>query len=237
LVHLDKPASPLLILAGSMMATMTDTFDDTKLTRKNDPEGNKEDILEIASEEFATHGLSGARVDAIAERTKTSKRMIYYYFGSKEELYLAVLERAYRKIRLLEEHLQLGDLPPEEAMRRLIEATFDHDDANPDFVRLVNIENIHRAEHMQRSQALRELNVSVIQTIADILERGYRGGVFQRRVDPVDLHMMISAQCFFRVSNRHTFGTIFRRDLASTELKMRHKAMIADSVISYLRTA
>ena len=216
---------------------MSDTSDVTKLTRKNDPEGNKEDILEIASEEFANHGLAGARVDAIAERTKTSKRMIYYYFGSKEELYLSVLERAYRKIRLLEENLQLGGLPPETAMRRLIEATFDHDDANPDFVRLVNIENIHRGEHMQRSQALRDLNVSVIQTIADILERGHRDGVFKRQVDPVDLHMMISSQCFFRVSNRHTFGTIFRRDLAADELKTRHKAMIVESVLSYLRSA
>ena len=216
---------------------MSETPSATKLSRKNDPEGNRENILEIASEEFATHGLSGARVDAIAERTKTSKRMIYYYFGSKEDLYLAVLERAYRKIRMLEEHLQLGDLPPEPAMRKLIEATFDHDDANPDFVRLVNIENIHRAEHMQRSQALRDLTVSVIETIAGILERGYATGVFQRRVDPVDLHMMISAQCFFRVSNRHTFGTIFRRDLASDELKRRHKTMIGDAVISYLRSA
>jgi len=203
--------------------------------RKNDPEGTREDILRVATEEFASHGLAGARVDAIAERTKTSKRMIYYYFGSKEALYLAVLERAYREIRSLEEDLKLADLPPEEAMRRLIASTFDHDDANPNFVRLVSIENIHQAQHMLRSETIRELNVSVIETIADILERGRREGVFARRVDPVDLHMMISAFCFFRVSNRHTFGTIFRRDLSESGLKATHKAMIADAVVEYLR--
>ncbi|HEV7307816.1 TetR/AcrR family transcriptional regulator [Ensifer sp.] len=202
--------------------------------RKNDPQRTQEDILIVATEEFSTHGLAGARVDAIAERTRTSKRMIYYYFGSKEGLYLAVLERSYRKIRTLEEDLHLGNLPPEEALRRLIATTFDHDEANPDFVRLVSIENIHHAAHMMRSDAIRDLNVSVIETIAGILERGVAEGVFRREADPIDIHMMISAFCFFRVSNRYTFGTIFRRDLSDTETMARHKGMIADAVIRYL---
>ncbi len=103
--------------------------------RKNDPQRTQDDILEVATEEFSTHGLAGARVDQIAERTRTSKRMIYYYFGSKEALYLAVLERSYRKIRTLEADLELANLPPEEALRTLIATTFDHDEANPDFVR------------------------------------------------------------------------------------------------------
>lgn len=204
-------------------------------SRKNDPERTKEDILVVATEEFATHGLAGARVDAIAERTRTSKRMIYYYFGGKEGLYLSVLERAYRKIRTLEEDLKLASLSPEEAMRTLISTTFDHDEANPDFVRLVSIENIHRAAHMMRSEAIRDLNVSVIETIAGILERGQAEGVFTRRADPIDVHMLISAFCFFRVSNRHTFGMIFRRDLSEPETMTRHKGMIADAVINYLR--
>lgn len=204
-------------------------------TRKNDPERTKEDILLVATEEFAAHGLAGARVDAIAERTRTSKRMIYYYFGGKEGLYLSVLERAYRNIRTLEEDLRLASLAPEEALRTLISSTFEHDEANPDFVRLVSIENIHYAAHMLRSEAIRDLNISVIETIAGILERGLAAGVFIRRTDPIDVHMLISAFCFFRVSNRYTFGTIFHRDLSEPETMMRHKGMIADAVINYLK--
>lgn len=203
--------------------------------RKNDPKATREDILEVATEEFSTHGLAGGRVDAIAERTRTSKRMIYYYFGSKEGLYLSVLERAYRKIRTLEEDLRLASLAPEAALRTLISTTFDHDEANVDFVRLVSIENIHHAAHMQRSEAIRDLNVSVIETIAEILDRGIEQGVFHRKADPIDVHMLISAFCFFRVSNRHTFGTIFRRDLSEPATMVRHKAMIADAVLSYLK--
>ncbi|MCV3736943.1 TetR family transcriptional regulator [Rhizobium sp. TRM96647] len=203
--------------------------------RKNDPQRTREDILIVATEEFATHGLAGARVDAIAERTRTSKRMIYYYFGSKEGLYLSVLERSYRKIRTLEADLRLSDLEPEEALRTLIFTTFEHDEANPDFVRLVSIENIHHAAHMLRSEAIRDLNVSVIETIAGILERGHTSGAFRRKADPIDVHMLISAFCFFRVSNRYTFGTIFRRDLSEKETMTRHKGMIADAVISYLK--
>jgi AcrR family transcriptional regulator len=205
--------------------------------RKNDPEKTRQDILNVATEEFSSLGLSGGRVDAIAEKTRTSKRMIYYYFGSKEGLYLAVLEKAYRKIRSLESDLQLVGMPPAQALRTLIASTFDHDEKNPDFVRLVSIENIHHAAHMQRSTEIRDLNISIIQTISDILERGRADGSFRRDVDPIDIHMMISAFCFFRVSNRYTFGTIFHRDLSSPEYYGRHKAMISDAVLSYLTHA
>jgi AcrR family transcriptional regulator len=210
--------------------------DGSASARKNDPQRTQEDILVVATEEFSTHGLAGARVDAIAERTRTSKRMIYYYFSSKEGLYLAVLERSYRKIRTLEADLALTNVPPEVALRTLISTTFDHDEANPDFVRLVSIENIHHAAHMLRSEAIRDLNVSVIETIAGILERGIRDNVFRRSADPIDVHMLISAFCFFRVSNRYTFGTIFRRDLSKPEIMERHRNMIADAVLSYLKT-
>lgn len=204
--------------------------------RKNDPQRTQDDILEVATEEFSTHGLAGARVDQIAERTRTSKRMIYYYFGSKEALYLAVLERSYRKIRTLEADLELANLPPEEALRTLVATTFDHDEANPDFVRLVSIENIHHAAHMLRSDAIRDLNVSVIQMIEAIIERGLGDGTFRRKADPIDVHMLISAFCFFRVSNRYTFGTIFRRDLSEPKTIARHRTMIADAVVSYLKS-
>jgi AcrR family transcriptional regulator len=207
-----------------------------KDTRRNDPERTREDILDVATEEFSEFGLSGARVDSIAEKTRTSKRMIYYYYGSKEGLYLAVLERAYRKIRSLESDLQLAELPPEEALRQLIGTTFDHDEQNPDFVRLVSIENIHHAIHMKRSNEIADLNISVIRTIQDIVDRGLRTGVFKRRADAIDVHMLISAFCFFRVSNRYTFGTIFQRDLSEPAIYGRHKMMITDAVLSYLQT-
>lgn len=206
-----------------------------KDARRNDPERTREDILDVATEEFSQFGLSGARVDSIAEKTRTSKRMIYYYYGSKEGLYLAVLERAYRKIRSLESDLQLAELPPEEALRQLIGTTFDHDEQNPDFVRLVSIENIHHAMHMKRSTEIADLNISVIRTIQDILDRGLKSGVFKRQTDAIDLHMLISAFCFFRVSNRYTFGTIFQRDLSEPPLYARHKAMISEAVLSYLK--
>lgn len=206
-------------------------------SRKNDPEKTKDDILNVATEEFSEFGLSGGRVDAIAEKTRTSKRMIYYYFGSKEGLYLAVLEKAYRKIRSLEADLELADMPPVDALRTLIASTFDHDENNPDFVRLVSIENIHHANHMKRSTEIGELNLSIVSTISDILERGRREGVFRREVDAIDLHMLVSAFCFFRVSNRHTFGTIFHRDLSEPTLYARHKQMIADAVIAYVTHA
>ncbi len=206
-----------------------------KTARKNDPERTRQDILEVATEEFATHGLSGARVDAIAERTRTSKRMIYYYFGGKEGLYHAVLEKAYADIRTAEADLHLEDLAPEEAMRRLAEFTFDYDEAHPDFIRLVSIENIHRAEHLAHTASIRSTNLGIVQTIAGILERGRKAGVFRAGIDPVDLHMLISAFCFFRVSNRHTFGTIFRRDLSEPALREKHRRMIGDAVIRLLQ--
>jgi len=207
-----------------------------RVARKNDPDGTKENILQVATEEFVDAGFSGARVDAIAEKTKTSKRMLYYYFGSKEGLFLAVLDRAYAKIRALESRLRLENLAPEEAMRSLIRNTFDHDDANPDFVQLVSIENIHRAEHLKNSDVLRRTNSGVIDIISAILKRGNDSGVFTRRVDPIDLHQMISAACFFRVSNRHTFGVIFNRDLMAGDLKVRHRDMISDMIIAYLKS-
>ena len=205
-------------------------------TRKNDPERTKQDILAVATKEFADHGLAGARVDAIAARTRTTKRAIYYYFGSKEGLYAAVLEKAYGDIRAIESELHLEDLEPEQAVRRLIDFTVDYHDANSDFVRLVSIENIHRGEHIAASERIRNLNVPIIQRISSIVERGRRQGIFKTDVDPVDLHMMISAFCFFRVSNRYTFGTIFRQDFSEAGTKEKHKRMIADAIVSWIRT-
>jgi len=202
--------------------------DDTPTAR--DAERSMRNILEVATEEFAINGLSGARVDQIAERTRTSKRMIYYYFNGKEGLYQAVLEKSYMDIRSLEERSRLLDLEPRAAMRKLIELTFDYDETHPQFISLVSVENIHHGRHMTNLQSIKDVNASIIRTLTTILERGRKEGVFRGDLDPVDVHLLISAFCFFRVSNRHTFGAIFDRDLSDPKLRKRHKKMITDAI-------
>jgi AcrR family transcriptional regulator len=205
--------------------------------RQRDRERTRAEILEVATREFAEHGFSGARVDEIAERTRTTKRMLYYYFESKEGLYVAVLERAYAGIRSAEQEIDVDDLDPRTAIRRLAELTFDHHESHPDFIRLVGIENIHRAEHMAKSDRLANLNTPAIDLIARILERGRAEGVFVRDVDAIDVHMMISAFCVFRVANQHTFGTIFRRDPLDPDRREHYRAMLGDMVVDYLTAA
>jgi len=202
-----------------------------------DAERSMQDILAVATEEFAVNGLSGARVDQIAERTRTSKRMIYYYFNGKEGLYQAVLEKAYMDIRSLEERSKLLDMEPRAAMRKLIELTFDYDETHPQFISLVSVENIHQAKHMTSLKSIKDVNASIIRTLTGILERGRKEGVFRGDLDPVDVHLLISAFCFFRVSNRHTFGAIFERDLSDPKLRKRHKKMITDAIERLLEPA
>ena len=204
-------------------------------SRKPDPAATRQNILAVARSEFAEHGLSGARVDAIAALTHTTKRMIYYYFGSKEGLYLAVLEQAYGDIRAIEQTLDLQNLAPLAAIRRLVEFTFDYQDAHPDFIRLVCIENIHHGKFLATSEKIRSLNIPVIESLASILERGRAEGIFHATADAVDVHMLISAFCFFRVANRYTFGTLFSRDLSAPEIRARHKQLIGDAILRFLQ--
>ena len=192
------------------------------------------DILAIATEEFALKGLAGARVDEIAERTRTSKRMIYYYFGGKEELYRAVLTKVYADIRTREEQLKLSELSPVEAMRRLVELTFDYDETHVPFIRLVMSENIHRARHLGKLPGLKQISASVKKSLGEIVRRGVADGVFRSSVDPIDLHLFISAFCFFRVSNQHTLKVIFGPELLDTAARKRHKAMIVEAAFNML---
>ena len=200
-------------------------------SRTNDPDATRADILEVALKEFADKGLSGARIDEIAEQTRTSKRMIYYYFESKEGLYLAVLEECYRRMRSVETGLDLDQLPPLEALRRLAASTFDYQDAHPDFIRLVMVENIHHGEHISQLPNVGALNAGVIEQIKRICERGAAEGVMRQGVDPVDLHMTISALCFFNVSNRHTFSQIFRLKMGSKAVLKARRESVADLVV------
>ena len=219
-------------------APETPTYDarvvDSTLTR--DADRTQREILDVATKEFAEQGFAGARVDEIAARTRTTKRMIYYYFGSKERLFVAVLERAYAGIRAAEQTIDVDHLDAAAAIRRLAELTFDHQESHPDFCRLVAIENIHRAEHIAGREDFAGENSRAIELIEAILERGRADGSFTRDIDAVDLHMMISAFCVFRVANRHTFGAIFDRDLADPALRERYRQMLGDMVVEYLRS-
>lgn len=203
--------------------------------RTNDPERTMVDILQVATREFAEKGLAGARIDDIAQAMRTSKRMIYYYFGSKEALYIAVLEEAYRRAREIEQGLQLQDLAPEEALRRLVGYTVDYQLANPDFIRLVMTENIHRGEFLAQSKVIHKLNVPAIDAVREVYERGLAAGVFRSGIDPVDLHMSISALSFFNTANRHTFSLIFQRDLESATAVAARRASIVEMVVRYVR--
>jgi AcrR family transcriptional regulator len=207
---------------------------DAPPVRTRDAARTRQEILDVATREFADRGYAGTRVDEIAARTRTTKRMIYYYFGGKEQLYVAVLESAYATARETERAVDVDDLDPRAAIRRLAELTFDHHESHPDFIRLVSIENIHRAEHMRKSERLQNLNFPAIERIERILERGHADGVFPRDADPVDLHAMISAFCVFRVANRHTFGTLFGRDLLDPDSRERLRQMLGDMVVDYL---
>lgn len=194
----------------------------------------RESIIIAATEEFSNYGLAGARVDAIAARTRTAKRMIYYYFGSKEGLFNAVLERAYSCIRAAERGLDLERLAPVAAIQRLVEFTFDYEEANVDFIRLVAIENTHRGEHIAESKMIKDLNIPIIDQLRSILERGQKDGVFRLDVEPLDLHYLISSFCFFRVSNQYTLRAIFKRDTFDPEVRAIHKQMLVDAVLGFL---
>ncbi len=235
----ERLNSPMRITIGGKFIGESDANADESQVpdpapRKPDAEKTRQNILAVARREFAEHGLSGARIDAIAAQISTTKRMIYYYFGSKEGLYLAVLDQVYGAFRGLEQTLDLERLSPVEALRRMIDFTFDYHEDNPDFVRLVSVENIHHGAHLRQSETLRNLNSTVISSISTILERGRAAGLFHAEIDAVDLHMMISAPCYYRVSNRYTFGTLFARDLAAPDVRARHKRAIADSIVGYL---
>jgi AcrR family transcriptional regulator len=207
----------------------------TRKRRTNDPDGVRRNIVEVATVEFAQRGYGGARVDAIAARTRTSKRMIYYYFGSKEQLYLAVLEAAYSAIRQQESTLDLEHQPPEQALATLVASTFDYYHAHPEFVRLVMNENIMNGVHMKRSRAIGTLNLTVIDALKRLLARGEKVGVFRRGIDPIELHMTISALGIFNVANRATFSTIFKRDMSSARALAIRRTEIVDMILQHVR--
>lgn len=207
------------------------------LTWRQDPEGVRRDILAVARREFVEHGLSGARVDDIAAKTSTSKRMIYYYFGDKDGLYRAVLEEAYGKIRALEQSLDLDALAPQPAMQKLAGFTFDYHADNIDFVRLVMIENIHFASHLRQLAKIRDINLSAIDLVAGVYARGVTAGLFRKGLDPVDIHLTMSALSFYNVSNRESIRQVFRHDMAGKATRLARRATMIETVMRFVCVA
>jgi AcrR family transcriptional regulator len=204
-------------------------------SRTNDPARTMAGILDVATTEFAQKGLSGARIDEIAAATQTSKRMIYYYFGSKEGLYIAVLEEAYRRMRAIEADLHLEDLSPEDALRKLVGFTFDHHHDNADFIRLVMTENMERGAFMAQSKVIQKLNVTAISAVKALYVRGVASGVFRANIDAIDLHASISALTFFNVANRHTFSLIFKRDFDAPRVLRERRDSVIEMIVRFVR--
>jgi AcrR family transcriptional regulator len=199
------------------------------------PEANRARIIQAAIDEFAARGFKGASMDAIAARTHTTRAMINYYFGGKEKIYLAVLEYVYTGIRQAENVLDLDHVAPVEAIRRIVEFTFDYYISHQEFVRIVVAENQAKGRHFRKSKAMRTLNRPIVDTLGRVVVRGQAAGAFRDDVDPVDLHMAIAALGMFNITNQYTFGAIFQRDMGPKGDVRRRREMVVDVILSYLR--
>jgi AcrR family transcriptional regulator len=202
--------------------------------RLRDADRSQSTILAAARGEFAEYGLGGARMDRIAERAGLNKRLIYYYFEDKEKLFQAVLEQAYRDIREEEQTLHLLDQPPAEALRRLVEFTWNYYLAHPEFLTLLNSANLHKARHIQTSRKAREMNSPLIEMLAEILERGRKDGSFRGGVDPVQLYVSIAGLSYFYLSNNHTLSAIFGRDLMTAKARNERLSHMCDVILGYV---
>ncbi len=205
-----------------------------KPTATRDAKRTRLKLLIAAREEFSRHGLSGARVGAIAKSAGVNKQLLYYYFGDKEKLYANVLEQAYEELRTAEQALNLDDLSPKEAIEKFIKFSFDFLVEHKYFVSLLNDENLHEAKHIKKSTRLPLLHDRLRSTIGGALERGLATGVFKRQVDPADLYISIASLCFFYHSNAHTMSAIFQRDLASDDEIAKRRTHIVEMVMGFL---
>jgi AcrR family transcriptional regulator len=203
--------------------------------RQRDAEATRTRILTAARNEFARLGLGGARVDAIARRAKANKRMIYHYFEGKEDLFRAVLEQAYSEIRGAEKALRLDELDPLEAVRKLVAFTWGYYLAHPEFLTLVNSENLHKARHIKGSQAIRDMHGSHVRLIEGILERGVAAGQFRAGIDPVQLNITIAAIGYYYLTNRFTGSIIYQRDYMAPEALAARLAFNTDTILRLLK--
>jgi AcrR family transcriptional regulator len=206
-----------------------------KLEPVRDAERTRRALLDAAEIEFAAKGLAGARVDVIAEEAAANKRMLYYYFGSKDDLYVAVLERAYGAMREREKALKLTDLDPLEAIKRLVEFKFDYYEENPRIIPLLAAENMNEGKYLRRSRRLRDMHLLLVDMLRDILTAGERRGVIRPGIDPFQLYVSISALSYFYFSNSSTLSTGFGRDLASTAERQMRRAHAVEVVLAYVK--
>ena len=200
-----------------------------------DPHRTRQKILEAATAVFARHGLGGARVDRIAKLAGANKRMLYYYFRSKENLFLAVLEESYAQIRKAERALDLEHHDPREALKRLVDFTWDYYLAHPEFLTLLNSENLHKGRHVRRSKRVRELHSPLVGTLRGILRRGEREGLFRRGIDPIQLYISIAGEGYFYLSNRYTLSRIFGRDLMAPRALAAREKHNGEMILNALR--
>ena len=203
-------------------------------SRSKNAERTRANIVDVATAEFAERGLSGARVDRIAERTQTSKRMLYYYFGDKEGLYRAVLLGYYQRLRSAETTLDLGHQPPMTALKSLVEFTFNYHLKNAAIVRLMMVENIHKGRHVAKMPLVTPVNSPILNMVSDILKRGEAEGVIRSGLNAFDLYTTIAALSFFNVSNRYTIRAIFRHDMADPEQAAARRQSVWEVVRRYV---
>ena len=206
-----------------------------KIARKRNSELTQQRLLKAATKEFASKGFAGARVDSIAERAKINKRMLYHYFGSKEGLFLAVLETAYGNIREAEKTLELEHLPPTQAIERIVDFTWDYYLRHPEFLTLVNSANLHKARHLKKSKVLPKMHTGMLRMIDDILQRGAASGDFREDADPLQLVISIAALGYYYLTNRYTMAVIFNFDPMSPTMLEQRRAEIKYTIMASLR--
>jgi AcrR family transcriptional regulator len=205
--------------------------------RSRDAERSKNDILRASRDEFAEHGLGGARVDRIAQRAELNKRLIYYYFGDKDSLFQAVLEQAYQDIRYQEQQLALLTLKPPDAIRRLVEFTWTYYLEHPEFLTLLNSANLHRARHIKDSNRVRSMNSPLINTLGEVLEHGRKEGTLRGGVDPLQLYVSIAGLAYFYLSNNHTLSAVFGRNLMTRKAQNERLSHMCDVILGYVLIA
>ena len=219
------------------MAQQISTAGTTAMRKPKAPEHNRARILAAATAEFASRGFKGASMDAIAARTSTTRALINYYFGSKEKLYLEVLERVYAEIRAAERELDLDDLSPVEAIRRIVEFTYNYYVDHENFVRLVVAENQAKGRHLKRLPLLSAVSRPIVDLLGGVIARGQAEGAFRAGIDPVDVHMAIAALGMFNVTNQYTFGALFQRSMGARGDVQGRRRMVADVILSWLAPA
>lgn len=207
----------------------------TEKRKTRDADATKLRIMQAAKKEFAKHGLGGARVDEIAERAKANKRMIYHYFGSKEKLFKAVLEAAYLDIRNAEQKLDLESMPAEQALEHLVRFTWDYYLKHPEFITLVNSENLHRARHLKKSEVIAVASRKFVAMMQSLLDRGVKEGVFRPCIDATQLNITIAAIGYYYLTNRFTGTIVFERDLMTPEALKERLAFNLDTIMRLVR--